>query len=125
MLRLELKAVAEYVRKATTEDLLDRVTVYRAEMEPAALDLMENELDRRGVTRDQIADHDTDRRRTAILHPDGTAVRCSRCDRPAVVRGWGWRKLFGCVPVFPRYLALCAVHAERRPAVDPNPPADT
>jgi hypothetical protein len=58
-------------------------------MEPAALDLMEMELDRRGVTRDDIADHDRTRRETAILLPDGTALRCSFCNRPAVVHGGG------------------------------------
>jgi hypothetical protein len=115
MLRFELKAVAEYTRKATTEELLDRVTVYRAGMEPVALDLMENELDRRGLTRDEIARHDADRRQTAIILPDGTALRCSRCDRPAVFRGWRWHRLFGRVPVFPRRVALCGVHDHRKP----------
>ena len=98
----DLKRVAAYIRGADTEDLLDRVTVYREGMEPAALDLMEIELDRRGVTRDDIADHDRARRETAIMLPDGTALRCSFCDRPAVIRGRGWHKLFGRVPVFPR-----------------------
>ena len=52
---LELRPVAEYIRRATTEDLLDRVTVYRDDMEPAAVDLMENELWRRGLTRELMA----------------------------------------------------------------------
>ena len=72
---------------AETEELLDRVTVYREGMEPAALDLMEGELDRRGVTRAQIAEHDAKQRAAAIMLPDGTAMRCSFCDRPAVPPG--------------------------------------
>lgn len=124
MLRFELKAVAEYTRKATTEELLDRVTVYRAGMEPVALDLMEGELDRRGITRDEIAEHDSRRRETALILPDGTAMRCSRCDRPAVWRGWRWHRLFGRIPVFPRYVALCDIHDGRKHTPDANPAPD-
>ena len=104
-MRLNLRRVAEFIRKADTEELLDRVTVYREGMEPAALDLMEGELDRRGVTRTQIEEHDATRRATAIMLPDGTALRCSFCNRPAVVRGRGWHKLFGRIAVFPRLFA--------------------
>src|SRR5262245_132920 len=101
-MRFDLKRVAEFIRRAETEELLDRVTVYREGMEPAALDLMEGELDRRGITREEIADHDAMRRETAIMLPDGTALRCSFCNRPAVVRRSRWHKLFGVVPIFPR-----------------------
>jgi hypothetical protein len=111
MLGFDLRRVAEYIRKADTEELLDRVTVYRDGMEPAALDLMEGELDRRGVTREQIAEHGESRRMTAIFRNDGTVVRCSQCDRPAVVRGWGWHRLFGRLPLFPAKFAYCSIHA--------------
>ena len=110
MLRLELKAVAEFTRRATTEELLDRVTVYRAGMEPVALDLMEGELDRRGITREEIAEHDEMRRRTAIILPDGMALKCNYCQRPAVHRGWKWHRLFRRIPVFPARVALCERH---------------
>ena len=110
-MRLDLRRVAEYIRRADTEELLDRVTVYREGMEPAALDLMEGELDRRGVTREEIAAHDVRRRQTAIFLPDGTAKRCSFCDRPAVKQARGWHRLFGLVPVFPRLFAYCEVHS--------------
>lgn len=113
MMELNLKRIADYIRKADTEDLLDRVTVYRRGMEPAALDLMEMELDRRGITRDAIADHYLLRSETAIFLPDGTAVRCSFCDRPAVLRAFGWHKLFSRVPVFPRFFAYCEAHQRR------------
>ncbi len=114
MLRLDLRQVAAYTRKADTEDLLDRVTIYRKGMEPAALDLMEMELDRRGITLEDIAEYDRVRRETAIMLPDGTALRCNFCDRPAVIRARGWYKLFGLVPVFPRIFARCERHASRR-----------
>lgn len=109
-MEFNIKLVAEFIRKADTEDLLDRVTVYREGMEPAALDLMEMELDRRGVTREDIADHDEWRRETAIMLSDGTALRCNFCDRPAVTRGVGWHRLFGRIPVFPRVLPRCEAH---------------
>jgi hypothetical protein len=117
-MRFDLKRVAEFIRRADTEELLDRVTVYREGMEPAALDLMEGELDRRGVTRDEIAEHDAERRVSAIMLPDGTAVRCSFCNRPAVVEAHGWHKLFGRVPIFPRMFAYCSVHNQPRQGSD-------
>jgi hypothetical protein len=113
-MELNLKLVAEFIRRAETEELLDRVTIYREGMEPAALDLMEMELDRRGVTREEIAEHDHQRRQTAIMLPDGTALRCSFCDRPAVVKGVGWHRLFRRVPIFPRLFAYCDFHDPQR-----------
>ena len=112
-MKFDLKLVAAFIREADSEELLDRVTVYRGGMEPAALDLMEMELDRRGVTREAIAEHHQIRQETAIFLPDGTALRCSFCNRPAVVNGWSWHKLFGRIPLFPRVFARCAIH-------DPN-----
>lgn len=112
-MQFDLRTVAAYVRRAATEELLDRVTVYRAGMEPAALDLMEGELDRRGVSRDDIADHDAARWATALPLPDGTAVRCAFCDRPAVSRRWGWFRLRGVLPVFPIKLPRCEPHGGR------------
>lgn len=113
---LPLKEIASYARRATNEELLDRVTVYRDGMEPAALDLMEGELDRRGVTREEIAEHDARARAAVILRPDGTAKRCERCDRPAVHQHRGWHKLYGFLPVFRRTFCLCEDHR-------PNPDA--
>jgi hypothetical protein len=118
---LDLRRVAEFIRKAETEELLDRVTVYREGMEPAALDLMEGELDRRGVTRDEIAEHGRSRWETAIHLPDGTAMRCSFCNRPAIVQARGWTRLLGVIPVFPRVFAYCAVHNPHRTTDDANP----
>jgi hypothetical protein len=123
MIGFDLKAVAKYIRKAETEELLDRVTVYRGGMEPAALDLMEGELDRRGVTREQIAEHDDARRATPLLfHPDGIAVRCRYCERPAVARGWRWWRFAGLLPVLPLRLPVCAEHSGRKPPPGANPP---
>ncbi|MCI0700710.1 MAG: hypothetical protein L0241_06485 [Planctomycetia bacterium] len=127
-----LKRVAEYIRAAQTEELLDRVTVYRAGMEEAALDLMEGELDRRGISREQIAEHDAKRRETVLILPDGTAKRCSFCDRPAIKQLWRWHKLrlrlpfailFGRkeaslgigIPLFPYPFAYCSAHDPEKP----------
>ena len=127
-MEFNLKRVAEYIRGADTEELLDRVTVYREGMEPAALDLMEGELDRRGITREEIAEHDAKQRANAIMLPDGTAMRCSFCNSPAVIRAWCWHRLFGVVPVFRMRFALCPFHAKQRrvrwddPDADANPP---
>ena len=120
-MKLNLRKVAEFIRRAETEELLDRVTIYRAGMESAALDLMEHELDRRGVSMEMIANHGENRLLTAILLPDGTALRCSFCVRPAIIRARGWQKLFGRVPIFPRFFAYCKNHQNRsQQAAEPN-----
>ena len=124
MMGFDLRRVAEFIRRADTEELLDRVTVYREGMEPAALDLMEGELDRRGVTRADIAEHAAERWRSAIRLPDGTALRCSFCARPAVVQARGWHRLFGVVPLFPRLFASCEAHRPKETPTEANPPAD-
>jgi hypothetical protein len=107
---LNLERVAKNVRRAETEDLLDRATVYRDGMEPGALELIDAELERRGLTPWEVSQHEERRRETMIELADGTAMRCSFCDRPAVSRGWGWHRLWGLVPVFPRLFARCADH---------------
>jgi hypothetical protein len=107
---LDLQTLAENIRKADTEELLDRVTVYRNQMEAVALDLMEHELSRRGLSEDQIAEHESQRWESTILDDDGTPVRCSECDRPAVAWSRGWHRLWGRMPLFPRTFAYCVEH---------------
>lgn len=121
-MRFDLKRVAEYVHRAETEELLDRVTVYREGMEPAALDLMEGELDRRGVSRGDISEHDAKRRASAIMLADGTALRCSCCSRPAVKQARRWYRVFGLLPVFPKVFAYCELHSPKGASANPNPP---
>lgn len=121
-MQFNLKRVAEFIRRADTEELLDRVTIYREGMEPAALDLMEGELDRRGVTRAAIAEHDTKRRATAIMLDDGTALRCSCCSRPAVKQARRWYRVFGLLPVFPKVFAYCELHTPKSASANPKPP---
>ena len=113
----DLKPVAEFIRKADTEDLLDRVTVYRDGMEPAAVDLMENELWRRGITPEELAAHAASRA-DVMRRSDGSVVRCSHrervwggfCDRPAVSRRWRWYRLWGKIPIAWVPLPLCEAH---------------
>jgi hypothetical protein len=117
---LDLKTVAEFIRKADTEDLLDRVTVYREAMEPAAVDLMENELWQRGITPEELATHAANRA-DVVRRADGSVVRCSHrdrsrgfaCDRPAVSERWHWFRLWGRVPVVPWWLPRCEEHGGR------------
>jgi hypothetical protein len=112
-MRFNRDRVQDNVRQATTEDLLDRVTVYRAGMEPEALDMIEAELDKRGVGQADIDAHAALRRRDSLLLDDGTAAQCSFCHRPAVAEGWGWHRLWGVLPLFQRSYYYCAEH---RPA---------
>jgi len=106
---IDLKTVAANIRKAETTDLLDRVTVYREEMEPAAVDLMENEVWVRGLTRDALEEHAV-QYSTALRRADGTARRCDLCERPAMSLRWGWYQLYGRLPLFPKRIARCEGH---------------
>ena len=107
----DLHSVAEHIRSAKTEELLDRVTVYREDMEPAAVDLMENELARRGLTSERIAEHERARRESALVEADGFVKRCAFCDRPAVTRAWTWHRPHARPRLFPQRLNFCEVHA--------------
>jgi hypothetical protein len=109
-MELDLERVRINVRQADTEDLLDRATVYRAGMEPAALEVIEAELRARGLSAAEIEAHGERRRGQTIPLPDGTAVQCSFCIRPAVTQGWGWHWLWGLLPVFPRPYSYCPQH---------------
>lgn len=113
MLSFNRDRVLANVRKSKTDDLLDRVTVYREGMEPQALNIIESELESRGVTREQIQDYARQRAEEVVRLPDGVAAKCSFCRRPAVAEGWGWQYLWGRVPVFPRFFRYCEKH---RPA---------
>ena len=98
-----------------TEDLLDRVTVYREEMEPEAVFAIEEELFRRGVTPAQIEEHRQRREEEGLWRPEGRVVRCSLCSRPAVGERRGWHRLWGVLPLFPRTYAYCAAHRPPEP----------
>ncbi len=113
-MRLNLERVRRNVKNADTEDLLDRITVYRAGMEPEAIRIIEEELQARQVTPEQIAEHAGRRSRDTRLLPDGTAATCSFCHAPAVAEGWDWHKLWGMVPVFPRTYRYCERHRPDR-----------
>jgi hypothetical protein len=118
----DLERVKTNVGKATTEDLLDRVTVYRAGMEESALEVIEEELRTRHISANEIDAHAERRRRETSLLPDGTAVPCSFCHRPAVAEGWGWHWLWGLLPVFPRFYHYCSKHRPNVSAAQPGGP---
>jgi hypothetical protein len=101
-------------RKSDTEDLLDRVTVYREGMEPEAVEIIEAELRARGVGQEEIAAHAARHAGEVKVGEDGVAEKCSYCRRPAVARGWGWQRLWNVLPVFPRLFRYCQEHREAR-----------
>ena len=111
---IDHERVRENVRKAETEELLDRLTVYQAGMEQEALGLIEAELLARGVTAAQIRNHEERRAGEVLWREAGLAYRCSLCERPAVTRQWVWQRIFrGLLPLFPRPAYLCAEHRRR------------
>jgi hypothetical protein len=100
----------ENIARADTVDLLDRVTAYRQGMEREAIELIEEELRKRGVNRRKIEEHQQECERTCLFTSDGIALKCSLCRRPAVVVAWGWHRMLGKIPIFPRRMRWCADH---------------
>jgi hypothetical protein len=124
MFKLDLKRVRENVAKATTDDLLERVTLYRTGMEPAALDVVETELRRRGVSYRAQEEFGAAQENDVLRGPDGSPLRCRRCLHAAVASEWGWHCLFGVLPVFPRRYLYCEQHRPHKPRKAlPPPPA--
>jgi hypothetical protein len=109
-MQLDLKRVRDNARQATSEDLLDRLTVYAPEMEPAALEIIEEELRGRGIGTAEILSHAEEREKEVLRREDGSCRTCSFCERPAVAEGLGWHRLWGRIPVFLRYFYYCAEH---------------
>jgi len=108
----DLNRVRMNVRESTTEDLLDRATVYRAGVEQEALAVILEELRSRGLSADAVIQHEK-AQAGVLLDERGTAIVCVRCSKPAVVQQWVWHRLFGKLPLFPRYAFLCQDHRTR------------
>lgn len=109
VLKFDAQQVWTNVRQAPTEDLLDRITVYRAGMVSEALEIIEGELRERGVDSEQIERHAA-KAAEVLYDGDGIAISCSHCRKPAVTNAWGWQKLWKMLPVFPRRFYYCAEH---------------
>jgi hypothetical protein len=109
-MRFDPERVRRNVSQAATEDLLDRVTVFRPGMEPEGLELMEAELTSRGISREAIEAHATLRRQAVLFEDSGVAFSCTFCHRPAQGKGWRWHRIWGLLPIFPRYVYYCNVH---------------
>jgi hypothetical protein len=123
-MQMDPERVRENVRRASTEDLLDRATVYREGMEPEALAIIDAELRERGLSDFDVAEHAERRRARVLFAPEGWALKCEHCHRPAVGQVRGWHRLFGVVPLFPRWFCYCAEHlpAPRgEQGADPSP----
>src|SRR5262245_47640208 len=112
-MEFDLQQVRANVRTATTEDLLDRATVYRAGLEPDALPVILEELRSRGVTPDAIVRHE-EGRQGVIVDSTGTARVCAECRKPAITHEWGWHRMFGKLPVFRRRFYRCEDHRTRK-----------
>jgi hypothetical protein len=117
VMKVDPERVRENARKATTEDLLDRVTVYREGMEPEALEVIEKELADRGVGEYDIWAHQEQKGDQVLRDQRGVAEKCSYCRRPAVGEERGWFYLLGLIPLFPQYRRYCEVH--RPPPPEP------
>src|SRR6516164_4582801 len=88
------------IRGFSDEELLDRVTILKEQMDDDALELMHTELTERGIGPDDIGAHLRDLRPKVIMHPDDTPATCFECGRAAVVQARAWHRLWGVLPLF-------------------------
>jgi hypothetical protein len=110
---IDTERVRQNAQKAITEELLDRLTVFRAGMEPEAIDIIEAELTRRGVTQEKIDEYDRLRRAKGLVGGD-VPRKCNFCDRPAVIRAWGLSHGRSLMPIWPWRFNYCEEHHQSR-----------
>ena len=121
MLEFNATKVRVNVRKATTADLLDRVTAYRSGMEPEAIEIIEQELRDRGIGPMEIHTHRQAAEGRHLVDAQGLSYKCSFCDSPAMEKSWGWHWLWGKVPLFPRQYLYCQAHQpEKKEHAEPS-----
>lgn len=109
-LKLNIERLKENIRAASTEDLMDRITFYKAGLELEAQLMIEVELRRRGVKDEAIEEWGPKPGDPYIWLEDGLAAPCSICRRPAVQDKRGWYRLWGKLPIFPRIYRYCRDH---------------
>ena len=112
-MKFEIDRVRSNVRRADTEDLLDRITVYRLALEPEAIDVIMAELKHRGLAESDIRRHES-ARSDVVVDKFGIPRPCTVCRRPASAAEWGWHRLFNLIPLFPRRLYRCEHHRRMR-----------
>ncbi len=127
---LDVERMKANVRQAETEDLLDRVTIFRGGMEEAALAYIDEELRRRDITRADIHAHEDMRRQNLILMRDGFPARCGECFRPAVECVVDWHWVYGLIPLFRQSFYYCEKHRPKpngerqKPVSEDEPPSE-
>jgi ATP-dependent helicase YprA (DUF1998 family) len=115
MLQFDTQKCLVELRQADTADLLDRVTAYRQGMEPEAIELIEQELQQRGIDQAAMNAHAERCVGECLFDANGTAQSCSRCRRPAVAVVRRWQRLWRVLPIYSRSVRLCKehLHADR------------
>ncbi|MSR32216.1 MAG: hypothetical protein EXR99_11990 [Gemmataceae bacterium] len=109
-MRIDLNKVAGYAQNACTEELLDRVTLWRQGMEADALQILEMELAKRGITFQEVQNHAEQWSGRVARDASGLPLVCKQCPRPATVIGWSWVRILGLLPLFPRRCGYCDTH---------------
>jgi hypothetical protein len=109
-MELDLDRVRSNAKEAETEDLLDRVTVFRGGMDEEALPVLEAELRSRDIGEDQVQAHFESLELVVMWERPGLAYRCAFCERPATQQEWRWHRLLGLIPIFPRLVFCCPAH---------------
>jgi hypothetical protein len=106
----DMDRVRANVKAASTQDLIERVTASRAGMEPAAILIIEDELERRGVSAAELVRHRQEWESKGLRDAQGRPLACWWCARPAVTRKRTWWRLWRLIPLFPVTLPACEDH---------------
>jgi len=109
MLRFDWDRVRENVEEATTIDLLQRATVFREGMELEALELIETELRRRGISFKEQAEFGAAQEKAVLRDEAGLPLSCYKCSQLAVESHWVWHWA-GIIPIFRTRRSFCEIH---------------
>lgn len=102
--------VLQFASKASTRELLDRVTLFRKGMETEAIEILEKELSRRGVSPRDCQEHQEKWAPKILWDSEGLPRTCCKCQNPATSLGKAWVRFFGLIPLIPYRAAFCEDH---------------
>jgi len=109
-IKVNLDKIRDNIKNADDDDLLDRITFYRAGLEPEAQLMIEVELTKRGFKDEDIEAWAPKPEDPYVWLPDGSVAPCSFCRRPALRDAWAWYRLLGKIPIFPKLYRYCGDH---------------
>ena len=110
-----MDTIHEQVRKfaalAETNDLIERVTIQRDDLDPEALTIIMQELLSRNISAETVSEYEKSRDKF-LYDSQGKPRLCNICGRPAISSIKSWLKFLRIVPIMPITEYCCEAHTE-------------